>query len=154
MPSCWCFCLRWMKRCWLMNCSWWSVSWSTALGLLVHHEETKYVSTEFLDVYPVKTRVTVKCLVRHPALHDKTLMSFVKIGRDSEYSLFRLRLCTSHFSCLVFSSTTKRVRLNVVCLCNMKQKRAGPLFSFFSYVAPNSSRSQLLLVSCPTLCDF
>ncbi|XP_037543650.1 cytotoxic and regulatory T-cell molecule [Nematolebias whitei] len=54
----------------------------TAHGLNVHHEDKKYVSTDFLHVYPVKNRVTVKCLVRHPALHNKTLMTFVQIGRE------------------------------------------------------------------------
>ncbi|XP_069366464.1 cytotoxic and regulatory T-cell molecule isoform X2 [Paralichthys olivaceus] len=48
----------------------------------VHREDRKYVSVDMLHVKSVKKRVTVKCLVRHPALFSPPLMNFVKIGRD------------------------------------------------------------------------
>ncbi|XP_059208082.1 cytotoxic and regulatory T-cell molecule [Centropristis striata] len=52
----------------------------------VHHEGNKYESMNILRLQSVENRVTVKCLVRHPALHSQPLMDFMKIGRDSEYS--------------------------------------------------------------------
>ncbi|XP_068456353.1 cytotoxic and regulatory T-cell molecule [Clinocottus analis] len=47
------------------------------------YENKKYVSVEMLHVRPEEKRITVKCFVRHPALHSQPLMNFVKIGRDS-----------------------------------------------------------------------
>ncbi|XP_067350925.1 cytotoxic and regulatory T-cell molecule isoform X1 [Channa argus] len=44
-------------------------------------EKKKYVSESTLEVKAVKKRVTVKCLVRHPALHSH-LINFVKIGKN------------------------------------------------------------------------
>ncbi|XP_010780522.1 cytotoxic and regulatory T-cell molecule isoform X2 [Notothenia coriiceps] len=52
----------------------------------VLHEDKKYVSTDMLCVQSVKNRVTVKCIVRHPALHSKIRMKRVKIGRNSRKS--------------------------------------------------------------------
>ncbi|XP_037323448.1 cytotoxic and regulatory T-cell molecule [Pungitius pungitius] len=58
--------------------------------ILAHVEEEvrsdkgrTYVSMALLHVDSVKRRTTVKCLVRHPALHSKPLMNFVKIGPHS-----------------------------------------------------------------------
>uniref|UniRef100_A0A3P8T3V2 Ig-like domain-containing protein n=1 Tax=Amphiprion percula TaxID=161767 RepID=A0A3P8T3V2_AMPPE len=48
------------------------------------HEDEKYVSVGMLHIFPPKKRVSVKCLVRHPALHSQPLMNFIKIGRDSK----------------------------------------------------------------------
>lgn len=48
-----------------------------------------------LHVHPVEKRVTVKCLVRHPALLSPPLMNFVKIGPDCEYKLTRTLLLFS-----------------------------------------------------------
>ncbi|XP_017294437.1 cytotoxic and regulatory T-cell molecule [Kryptolebias marmoratus] len=48
-------------------------------GLNFYQVNKKYISKEFLQVYPVKNRVTVKCIVRHPRLHMRTLIHFVKI---------------------------------------------------------------------------
>ncbi|XP_031166543.1 cytotoxic and regulatory T-cell molecule isoform X2 [Sander lucioperca] len=45
----------------------------------VHHGDKKYVSMDMLQLHSVKNRVTVKCLVRHPALLSKPLMNFVII---------------------------------------------------------------------------
>ncbi|XP_078122516.1 cytotoxic and regulatory T-cell molecule isoform X4 [Sander vitreus] len=45
----------------------------------VHHGDKKYVSMDMLHLHSVKNRVTVKCLVRHPALLSKPLMNFVQI---------------------------------------------------------------------------
>ncbi|XP_030009182.1 cytotoxic and regulatory T-cell molecule isoform X2 [Sphaeramia orbicularis] len=42
-----------------------------------------YVSTEVLYVHSVKTRVTLKCIARHQALHSKPLMNFVRIGEKT-----------------------------------------------------------------------
>ncbi|XP_056267868.1 cytotoxic and regulatory T-cell molecule [Pseudoliparis swirei] len=47
------------------------------------YDDNKYVTMEMLHVRPVEKRITVKCLVRHPALHSRPLMNFVKIGPDS-----------------------------------------------------------------------
>ncbi|XP_023260658.1 cytotoxic and regulatory T-cell molecule isoform X3 [Seriola lalandi dorsalis] len=49
----------------------------------IHHEDKKYITTDMLHVQSVENRVTVKCLVRHPALLSHPLMNFVKIGRDT-----------------------------------------------------------------------
>ncbi|XP_076607000.1 uncharacterized protein crtam isoform X2 [Chaetodon auriga] len=46
------------------------------------HEDKKYVSKAMLHVQSVENRITVKCLVRHPALHSQPLMDFVKIGKN------------------------------------------------------------------------
>uniref|UniRef100_A0A3B4XX06 Ig-like domain-containing protein n=1 Tax=Seriola lalandi dorsalis TaxID=1841481 RepID=A0A3B4XX06_SERLL len=46
----------------------------------IHHEDKKYITTDMLHVQSVENRVTVKCLVRHPALLSHPLMNFVKIG--------------------------------------------------------------------------
>ncbi|KAM7398640.1 hypothetical protein PAMA_006516 [Pampus argenteus] len=65
------------------------ISWKLDNGPEVHtysqilHEDKKYVSMNMIEVFPVETRVTVKCLVRHPALHSQTVMNFVKIGQHS-----------------------------------------------------------------------
>uniref|UniRef100_A0AAQ6AFG3 Heat shock protein 8 n=1 Tax=Amphiprion ocellaris TaxID=80972 RepID=A0AAQ6AFG3_AMPOC len=48
------------------------------------HEDEKYVSVGMLHIFPPKKRISVKCLVRHPALHSQPLMNFIKIGRDSK----------------------------------------------------------------------
>ncbi|XP_035521793.1 cytotoxic and regulatory T-cell molecule isoform X2 [Morone saxatilis] len=50
----------------------------------VLHEDKKYLSMAILRVQSVESRVTVKCLVRHPALHSQPLMNFVKIGQESK----------------------------------------------------------------------
>ncbi|XP_033507749.1 uncharacterized protein crtam isoform X3 [Epinephelus lanceolatus] len=49
----------------------------------VHREDKKWVIIDMLHLHPVENRVTVKCLVRHPALHSRPLMNFVKIGKES-----------------------------------------------------------------------
>ncbi|XP_028254135.1 cytotoxic and regulatory T-cell molecule-like [Parambassis ranga] len=48
----------------------------------VYQEGKKFISMGMLQVLSVVNRVTVKCLVRHPALHSQHLMNFVKIGQD------------------------------------------------------------------------
>ncbi|XP_074467101.1 cytotoxic and regulatory T-cell molecule isoform X1 [Sebastes fasciatus] len=64
------------------------ISWKLDQGpeILGHaqvlHEDKKYVSTDMLRVRSVENRVTVKCLVHHPALHSQHLMNFLKIGRE------------------------------------------------------------------------
>ncbi|XP_018546813.1 cytotoxic and regulatory T-cell molecule isoform X2 [Lates calcarifer] len=68
------------------------ISWKLDSGpeILTHaqvqHEDKKYISMAMLDVQSVENRVTVKCLLRHPALVSQPLMNFVKIGRDSTKS--------------------------------------------------------------------
>ncbi|XP_041807565.1 cytotoxic and regulatory T-cell molecule isoform X2 [Chelmon rostratus] len=54
--------------------------------LQVLHGYKKYVSKAMLRVQSVENRVTVKCLVRHPALHTQPLMDFIKIGRNTTKS--------------------------------------------------------------------
>nr|XP_046267734.1 cytotoxic and regulatory T-cell molecule isoform X3 [Scatophagus argus] len=64
------------------------ISWKLDQGpeILAHsqvvHGDHKYVSRAMLHIQSVESRVTVKCLVRHPALHSQPLMDFVKIGRN------------------------------------------------------------------------
>ncbi|XP_041863807.1 cytotoxic and regulatory T-cell molecule isoform X2 [Melanotaenia boesemani] len=48
----------------------------------IYREGKKIVSNGMLTVLPGNKRVTLKCLVRHPALHTRTLITFVKIGVD------------------------------------------------------------------------
>lgn len=50
----------------------------------VLHEDKTYVSTDMLCVQSVKNTVTVKCIARHPALHSRTQMTHVRIGRNCE----------------------------------------------------------------------
>ncbi|XP_033955113.1 cytotoxic and regulatory T-cell molecule isoform X2 [Pseudochaenichthys georgianus] len=52
----------------------------------VLHEDKTYVSTDMLCVQSVKNTVTVKCIARHPALHSRTQMTHVRIGRNSRKS--------------------------------------------------------------------
>ncbi|XP_070839409.1 cytotoxic and regulatory T-cell molecule [Chaetodon trifascialis] len=52
----------------------------------VLHEDKKYVSKAMLTLQSVENRTTVKCLVRHPALHSQPLMDFIKIGPNSTKS--------------------------------------------------------------------
>ncbi|XP_040006478.1 cytotoxic and regulatory T-cell molecule isoform X2 [Xiphias gladius] len=52
----------------------------------VQSEDKKHVSMDILHVQSVENRVTVKCLVRHPALRSHPLMNFVNIGRSSTKS--------------------------------------------------------------------
>ncbi|KAM8898530.1 uncharacterized protein crtam [Spinachia spinachia] len=49
-------------------------------------KDKTYVSMAMLHVHSVKSRTTVKCIVRHPALHSLPLMDFVKIGQHSTKS--------------------------------------------------------------------
>ncbi|XP_031600488.1 cytotoxic and regulatory T-cell molecule [Oreochromis aureus] len=49
-------------------------------------EAKKYISTGMIEILSVEKRVTVKCLVRHPALKSKPMMNFVKIRQDSKGS--------------------------------------------------------------------
>ncbi|XP_068577366.1 cytotoxic and regulatory T-cell molecule isoform X2 [Cebidichthys violaceus] len=50
------------------------------------YEDNKYVSMDMLQLNSVKNRITVKCLVRHPALRSQPLMNFVKVRPDSTKS--------------------------------------------------------------------
>ncbi|KAM3601797.1 uncharacterized protein V6R79_019060 [Siganus canaliculatus] len=58
----------------------------------VNRREKKVVTIAMLRLRPLKNRVTVKCLVRHPELHSP-LMNFVKVGQNSIKS--RRRTTTS-----------------------------------------------------------
>lgn len=49
----------------------------------VLRESEIYVSKAMLSVQSVENRITVECLVRHPALHSQPLIDFVKIGKNS-----------------------------------------------------------------------
>ncbi|CAJ1064724.1 cytotoxic and regulatory T-cell molecule isoform X2 [Xyrichtys novacula] len=63
----------------------------------VFHSGRSYISTDKLNFNSIKKRVTVKCLVRHPALYSRPLINFVKIGRDAQL----------HFSTTTSPSTTQ-----------------------------------------------
>lgn len=43
-----------------------------------------------LSVQSVENRVTVECLVHHPALYSQPLIDFVKIGKNGEYNSLSL----------------------------------------------------------------
>ncbi|XP_026229205.1 cytotoxic and regulatory T-cell molecule isoform X2 [Anabas testudineus] len=49
----------------------------------VYHQGKKYTSVDRFFLIPSRKRVTLKCIVRHPALPSQPLMDYVKIGRDS-----------------------------------------------------------------------
>ncbi|XP_036974890.1 cell adhesion molecule 2 isoform X2 [Acanthopagrus latus] len=49
----------------------------------VLQESERYVSKAMLSVQSVENRVTVECLVHHPALYSQPLIDFVKIGKNA-----------------------------------------------------------------------
>ena len=51
-------------------------------------DKNTYSSLDILHVQSYKRRVTLKCIVRHPALHNSSLMNFVKIGQNRKYYIF------------------------------------------------------------------
>nr|XP_020476278.1 cytotoxic and regulatory T-cell molecule-like isoform X2 [Monopterus albus] len=53
----------------------------------VRHEDKSYVSEAMLHIQSVTTRVSVTCLVRHPALLTSPLINFVEVERDSPKAL-------------------------------------------------------------------
>ncbi|XP_054610892.1 cytotoxic and regulatory T-cell molecule isoform X2 [Dunckerocampus dactyliophorus] len=65
------------------------ISWKVDYGpeflgnTQVGHVGKKYVSMDMVQFQSVDSRVTVKCIVRHPFLHFQQLMDFVKIGQNS-----------------------------------------------------------------------
>ncbi|XP_044225682.1 cytotoxic and regulatory T-cell molecule isoform X2 [Thunnus albacares] len=75
-------------------------------------EDRKYVSSDTLYFLSVDTRVTVKCLVRHPSRDSQPLMNFVKIGRDSTKSTTMISPPTSQpqGSTEVLKTTTRWFR--------------------------------------------
>ncbi|KAG8008090.1 Cytotoxic and regulatory T-cell molecule, partial [Nibea albiflora] len=56
----------------------------------VTHEDKEFVSNAMIHVQAVKSKITVRCLVRHPALHSDTLMDFVRIGQNKHTTTTRL----------------------------------------------------------------
>lgn len=80
----------------------------------VLHEDKKYVSKALMSVESVKNRVTVKCIVRHPALHSPPLMNFIKIGKNSAKSRLttttRLPTAQPKGSTEVLKTTTDQFR--------------------------------------------
>ncbi|XP_064835094.1 cytotoxic and regulatory T-cell molecule-like isoform X2 [Oncorhynchus masou masou] len=62
------------------------ISWLLESGLEMYAQpqylldKNTYSSLDILHVQSYKRRVTLKCIVRHPALHNSSLMNFVKIG--------------------------------------------------------------------------
>ncbi|KAI4895928.1 hypothetical protein NFI96_031272 [Prochilodus magdalenae] len=65
-----------------------TISWLLESGLeidaypnyILENSSNKYTAVSHLSVKSHKRRVTVKCLVHHPALHGATLIDFVHIG--------------------------------------------------------------------------
>lgn len=45
----------------------------------------KYTAVSLLNVKVPKKRVTVKCVVRHSALHGSQLENFIHLGNKGEY---------------------------------------------------------------------
>uniref|UniRef100_A0A3B4Z0X1 Cytotoxic and regulatory T cell molecule n=1 Tax=Stegastes partitus TaxID=144197 RepID=A0A3B4Z0X1_9TELE len=68
-----------------------SISWQFDQGpefdahVQVHHEGKKYISVGMINVVQPKEGFSLKCLVRHPALHSQHLLDFTEIGKDCEY---------------------------------------------------------------------
>ncbi|XP_031682641.1 cytotoxic and regulatory T-cell molecule isoform X4 [Oncorhynchus kisutch] len=64
------------------------ISWLLESGLEMYAQpqylldKNTYTSLDILHVQSYKRRVTLKCIVRHPALHNSSLMNFVKIGQN------------------------------------------------------------------------
>ncbi|KAM9540499.1 cytotoxic and regulatory T-cell molecule-like isoform 4-T4 [Salvelinus alpinus] len=66
------------------------ISWLLESGLEMYAQpqsqylldKNTYSSLDILYVQSYKRRVTLKCIVRHPALHNSSLMNFVKIGQN------------------------------------------------------------------------
>ncbi|CAB1352344.1 unnamed protein product [Coregonus sp. 'balchen'] len=64
------------------------ISWLLESGLEMYAQpqylldKNTYSSLDILHVQSHKRRVTLKCIVRHPALHNSSLMNFVKIGQN------------------------------------------------------------------------
>uniref|UniRef100_A0A8C7UEP3 Ig-like domain-containing protein n=1 Tax=Oncorhynchus mykiss TaxID=8022 RepID=A0A8C7UEP3_ONCMY len=64
------------------------ISWLLESGLEMYAQpqylldKNTYSSLDILHVQSYKRRVTLKCIVRHPALHNSSLMNFVKIGQN------------------------------------------------------------------------
>uniref|UniRef100_A0A673YVP0 Cytotoxic and regulatory T-cell molecule-like n=1 Tax=Salmo trutta TaxID=8032 RepID=A0A673YVP0_SALTR len=66
------------------------ISWLFESGLEMYAQpqsqylmdKNTYSSQDILHVQSYKRRVTLKCIVRHPALHNSSLMNFVKIGQN------------------------------------------------------------------------
>ncbi|KAK6317307.1 hypothetical protein J4Q44_G00127070 [Coregonus suidteri] len=64
------------------------ISWLLGSGLEIDAqpqyllEKNTYSSLDILHVQSHKRRVTVKCIVRHPALHNSSLMNSIKIGQN------------------------------------------------------------------------
>uniref|UniRef100_A0A3Q3WGC9 Ig-like domain-containing protein n=1 Tax=Mola mola TaxID=94237 RepID=A0A3Q3WGC9_MOLML len=52
----------------------------------VLREDKKYISSAILSIQSVENGVTVTCLVRHPNLHTRPLMDFVKVKENSKKS--------------------------------------------------------------------
>lgn len=52
----------------------------------IQQEDKTFVSMEMLYINPSEKVVTVKCIVRHPALSHKTLMDFVKVTPRRKYN--------------------------------------------------------------------
>ncbi|XP_035637779.1 cytotoxic and regulatory T-cell molecule-like isoform X3 [Oncorhynchus keta] len=64
------------------------ISWLLESGLEIYAQpqylldKNTYSSLDILHVQSYNRRVTLKCIVRHPALHNSSLMNFVKIGQN------------------------------------------------------------------------
>ncbi|XP_064838027.1 cytotoxic and regulatory T-cell molecule-like isoform X1 [Oncorhynchus masou masou] len=91
------------------------ISWLLGSGLEIDAQPQSqyllgkniYSSLDILHVQSHKRRVTVKCIVRHPALHNSSLMNFVKIGQNpSEESHSTSR--TSHWPSTEGPTTVSR----------------------------------------------
>ncbi|KAM9386218.1 cytotoxic and regulatory T-cell molecule isoform 2-T2 [Pholidichthys leucotaenia] len=50
----------------------------------IEQRDKSYVSVAMIDLLPQQRKVTVMCLVRHPALQSQPLLNFIKAGRKSK----------------------------------------------------------------------
>ncbi|XP_005753234.1 cytotoxic and regulatory T-cell molecule [Pundamilia nyererei] len=92
-------------------------------------EAKKYISTGMIEILSVEKRVTVKCLVRHPALKSKHLMNFVIIRRDSKASLHTSTVSphTVKGSTKVPGTTTMWIRHNRTAVYSTTRNENKPL---------------------------
>ncbi|KAM7374908.1 hypothetical protein PAMP_007542 [Pampus punctatissimus] len=139
------------------------ISWKLDNGPEVHtysqilHEDKKYVSMGMIEVFPVETRVTVKCLVRHPALHSQTVMNFVKIGQHSTKPMIKTSPPTSQplGSTEVLRTTTRwyRHRRTAAYITTRDVRRPSPELSTVpsnQLFASDASRTSVLSDSTRT----
>uniref|UniRef100_A0A3Q3VXI2 Ig-like domain-containing protein n=1 Tax=Mola mola TaxID=94237 RepID=A0A3Q3VXI2_MOLML len=76
----------------------------------VLREDKKYISSAILSIQSVENGVTVTCLVRHPNLHTRPLMDFVKVKENCKYNSVSHSLTYSSSNFTDHDTTFRRAR--------------------------------------------